>query len=124
MLYFSRMIDKIRKHSKGELRDDFCENLGKGFDGRCADFLRVRYDDLLAEVAKGKADVELLTWCYETGRRLNDGDIFVWNQYITRVGWRDQTSEILERRKRESGLSHREDILTMIDYFDADEGRE
>ena len=32
-------------------------------------------------------------------------------------------TETLERRKRESGLSDRDDIQTMFDYIDADEGR-
>ena len=33
MTYFARMLDKIRKHDAGELREDFCDNLGTGFDG-------------------------------------------------------------------------------------------
>ena len=32
-------------------------------------------------------------------------------------------SEILERRKREGGLSERADIETMFQFIDADEGR-
>jgi hypothetical protein len=46
MIYFARMLDKIRKHARGVLRPDFHENLGKGFDARCAKFLRVEYDRL------------------------------------------------------------------------------
>ena len=38
-------------------------------------------------------------------------------------GWNDEGTEILERRKRESGLASRDDIQTMFDYIDADEGR-
>ena len=38
-------------------------------------------------------------------------------------GWNDEATEILNRRKRESGLWDRDDIRTMFDYIDADEGR-
>ncbi|MDB6017894.1 MAG: hypothetical protein JWR19_2383 [Pedosphaera sp.] len=34
MAYFSRMLDKIRLHAKGELRPDFHANLGRGADIR------------------------------------------------------------------------------------------
>jgi Domain of unknown function (DUF5069) len=32
LFYFGRMLDKIRRHAKGELRSDYHANLGKGFD--------------------------------------------------------------------------------------------
>ena len=123
MVYFARMVDKIRLNAAGDLREDFCDNLGAGFDGRCVNFLRIDYADLAARVLVGGMDEEILRWCYEAGRELNEGDIFVWNQYLRKVGWNDATSEILARRKRESGLSGRDEIQTMVDYFDHDEGR-
>ena len=123
MIYFARMLDKIRLNAAGDLREDFRDNLGTGLDGRCADFLRMDYADLAARVLVGGNDEEILRWCYEAGRELSDGDIFVWNQYLKKVGWNDRTSETLIRRKRESGLEGRDEIQTMVDYFDYDEGR-
>ena len=38
-------------------------------------------------------------------------------------GWKDEGTAMLEQRKRESGLANRDDIQTMFDYIDADEGR-
>ncbi len=38
-------------------------------------------------------------------------------------GWNDDGTENLNRRKKESGLEDRNDIQTMFDYIDADEGR-
>ena len=38
-------------------------------------------------------------------------------------GWNDEVSQILERRKREAGMSDRSDIQTTFQYIDADEGR-
>ncbi len=123
MVYFARMLDKIRLQAAGTLREDFCDNLGSGLDGRCVNFMRVDYSDLKARVLIGGGDEEILRWCFEAGRELNEGDLFIWNQYLTKVGWNDGTSEILARRKRESGLEARDEIQTMAEYFEYDEGR-
>jgi hypothetical protein len=123
MFYFARMLDKIRKFSRGELRSDFHQNLGKGFDGRCVNFLRVRYEDLKTQVLNGGTDEDLLRWCFAHGRELNAEDIFIWNEYLRKAGWNDATSKTLAQRKEESGLSHRDDIQTMLEYFEFDEGR-
>jgi hypothetical protein len=123
MIYFARMLDKIRRHAAGTLREDFCDNLGTGFDGRCVNLLRVKYEDLAARVLQGGSDEEILKWCFETGRELNEGDIFIWNNYLKKVGWKDAVSAILARRKQESGLEGRDEIETMLEYFEYDEGR-
>ncbi len=123
MIYFARMLDKIRLNATGDLRADFCDNLGSGFDGRCAAFLQVDYADLAARVLVGGDDEEILRWSHDAGRKLSEGDIFIWNQYLKKVGWNDGASEILARRKKESGLEGRDEIQTMLDYFEYDEGR-
>lgn len=123
MIYFARMLDKIRLHAAGDLKDDFCDNLGSGFDGRCAGFLGVGYDPLVERVLQGGSDEEVLNWCFASGRALSENDIFIWNQYLSKVGWKDGTSETLARRKRESGLEARDEIQTMVEYFEYDEGR-
>ncbi len=123
MCYFARMLDKIRLQAAGDLREDFCDNLGLGFDGRCVNFLRVNYADVKTRVLLGGGDEEILRWCFEAGRALDEGDIFVWNQYLLKVGWRDGVTETLMRRKKESGLEAQDDIQTMAEYFEYDEGR-
>jgi Domain of unknown function (DUF5069) len=123
MIYFARMLDKIRLHAADKLREDFCENLGSGFDSRCTDFLRVSYADLVKQVLFGGSDEDLLHWCFQNGRELSEGDRFIWNQYLSKVGWKDAVSETLTRRKKESGLEHADHIQTMVDYFEHDEGR-
>ena len=79
MMYFPRMLDKIRLHARGELGSDYHANLGhaKAADGTCCNFLRVNYADLRARVLAGGSDEEILEWCFEKGRRLNEGDIMV-----------------------------------------------
>ena len=123
LFYFGRMLDKIRLHARGELPPDYHANLGKGFDEKCVKFLRVDYNQLVERVKKGGTDEEILEWCYEKGRRLNQGDLFVWNGFISKLGWRDSVTPRLEQRKREFGIADRTDILTIPDLIDFDEGR-
>jgi gluconokinase len=124
IVYFGRMLDKIRLHAQGKLPADYQANLGQGFDGRCCSFLRVSYDNLIARVKQGGIDDEILQWCFAEGRRPTDEEIEVWNHYMRKRGWRDDASKRLAERLKESGLSHRTDIQTFFDYIDADEGRE
>ena len=123
MTYFPRMLDKIRLHAKGQLRDDFHANLGRGADGWCAGFLQVSYVDLKERVLQGGSDEEILQWCFEKGRKLNETDLLVWNHFATKLGWRDMATPRLEKYKAESGLVDRSDLVTMFDYFDVDDGR-
>jgi Domain of unknown function (DUF5069) len=123
MIYFARMLSKIRHCAAGDLREDFCENLGSGFDARCLHFLRVSYAALTERVLQGGSDEEILRWCFESGRELSEGDIYIWNQFLKSVGWRDGVTDILTRRKQESGLADRDEIVTMLEYFEYDEGR-
>ena len=73
MIYFPRMLDKIRLHARGELHEDYHKNLGalRAVDGACCNFLRVHYRDLRERVMQGGTDEEILEWCFEKGRRLN-----------------------------------------------------
>jgi hypothetical protein len=123
MTYFARMLDKIRLNAAGSLREDFCGNLGTGLDGRCVGFLQVDYAKLVERVLLGGSDEMILNWCFQIGRALTENDVFIWNQYLKKVGWNDATSEILIRRKKESGLENRDEIQTMVEYFEYDEGR-
>src|SRR6266542_2065813 len=76
MMYFPRMLDKIRLHSRGELHEDYHKNLGapQTLDGACCNFLRVHHRDLRERVLQGGTDEEILEWCFENDRRPNEGD--------------------------------------------------
>jgi hypothetical protein len=123
IVYFGRMLDKIRLKHAEQLRPDLHQNLGGGFDKRCVDFLQVSYGDLGKRVISGWDDRAALAWCFSNGQKPNDEQIYVWNEFMRKRGWNDEGTEILERRKRESGLASRDDIQTMFDYIDVDEGR-
>ncbi|HYF37240.1 MAG TPA: DUF5069 domain-containing protein [Prosthecobacter sp.] len=121
--YFPRMLAKIRLHAQGRLWEQLHANLGIGMDGWCAEFLHVTYDALKARVLEGGTDEEIFQWCREQGRELNETDKLVWNQFATKLGWNDRATPLLQKRKRESGLADRNDIVTMAHYIDVDEGR-
>ena len=121
--YFRRMVGKIRLHATGTLWEELLENLGKGSDARCCDFLRVDYADLKTQVLTGLSDAELLTWCQAHGRSLTETDYLVWNAFISKLGWNDAMTPTLERRKKEANLTDRDDILTIAHFIDVDEGR-
>ena len=87
------------------------------------DFLRVSYPDLVARVLQGGSDEETLRWCFKSGRELSEGDVYIWDQYLRKVGWNDSYNEVLTRRKMESGLEARDEIQTILEYFEFDEGR-
>lgn len=123
IFYFGRMLDKIRLHASGELPEGYEENLGKGFDKRCVNFLRVSYEDLIPLVKGGLSDEAVLDWCFQNGQKPDDEQIEIWNEFMRKRAWDDAGSEILARRKQESGLEHRDDIVTMFAYLDVDEGR-
>src|SRR5881398_2116042 len=104
MMYFPRMLDKIRLLARGELHEDYQENFGapQTADSACCNFLRVHHRDLIERVKQGGTDEEILEWCFENGRRLNQGDLFVWNGFASKLGWRDSATSILEESKKEA----------------------
>src|SRR5437764_14008061 len=99
MRYFPRMLDKIRLHACGELGLEYHANMGKpvSADCVCINFLRVNYNELCERVKQGGTDEEILEWCYENGRRLNEGDLTVWNNFMAKFGWNDFATPTLER---------------------------
>ncbi len=123
IVYFGRMLDKIRQHQKGQLSADYEANLGRGFDSSCCTFLRVDYNPLAARVKEGGSDDEILQWCFSAGHRPSEDEIYVWNEFMRKRGWNDELSEILKRRKKEAGMAGRSEIQTMFTFIDADEGR-
>lgn len=124
IVYFGRMIDKIRLHAAGQLPTDYQPNLGSGFDGRCVNFLFVEYPALVERVKQGGTDEEILNWCFAQTRKPTPEEIEVWNEFMRKRGWNDEASPMLQRRLREGGFEDRTDIQTFFDFIDLDEGRD
>ncbi len=128
VVYFARMVDKIRLHAAGRLHEDYLANLGGAFDGRCCRFLGVTYEDLRQRVLAGDGgtDEQVFAWCGGRGTRPNDEQVLVWNKFMLKRGWRDEddgSTQELEAYKAASGLAHRADLRTFFDYYEVDEGR-
>ena len=123
IVYFARMLDKIRPQHKGELPADYQANLGRGFDASCVTFLRVDHNQLVERVKEGGSDEEILQWCFSIGHRRTEDEIYVWNEFMRKRGWNDELSGTLKRRKKEAGMAGRSEIETMFAFIDADEGR-
>ncbi|HSI64040.1 MAG TPA: DUF5069 domain-containing protein, partial [Candidatus Saccharimonadia bacterium] len=107
LVYFARMLDKIRLQAKGELREDYFENLGGGFDGRCCRLLGISYDVLKERVLAGGTDEEVLDWIYTQRAPLTEEQLLVWNKFMEKRGWRDEddgSTQELESYKAGSGL--------------------
>jgi gluconokinase len=127
LVYFGRMLDKIRLHAAERLPPEYVVNLGEVkatiFDARCCRFLRVRYDELKALVLRGASDEEALAWAESTGGAHTDEECEIWNAFLSKRGWRDAGRSILEQRIHESKLEGKP-IETMFDFLDFDEGRD
>ncbi len=125
LVYFPRMLDKIKLHAAGKLHADFINNLGKAFDDRCCQYLGIKYTELSAWVqARPQVkDEEVWAWVQAHGRVLAQNDIEIWNGFMTKRGWRDEANEVLQRRLKENGLTAEAGVETMFDYIEVDEGR-
>jgi hypothetical protein len=123
LYYVPRLLDKIRLHAAGQLPQEYHANLGTGFDGRAVSFLWIEYPALVERVKEGGTDEEILAWIFSQGRRPTPEEVEIWNDFMRKRGWSDETSERLSLRKGESRLQDRADIQTFFDFIDVDEGR-
>jgi gluconokinase len=126
IVYFGRMLDKMRLAAAGKLPEGWQSARGQAmkgsFDARCCNFLHVDYAALEAEVLKGGSDEELLRWAFEHGRRPSDEEIEVWNGFMSKRGWRDAGTQRLNERLAEIGLPPGT-VQTMFEFIDLDEGK-
>lgn len=125
LIYFARMLDKIRLHAAGRLAPGYFVGVEDPtfFDARCTRFLGIDYDDLVERTLQGGSDEEILEWCFARGRKPNEEEIQTWNAFILKRGWRDEASSELAATKTELGWASRDDIQTWVDLHDAEEGR-
>jgi len=126
IVYFGRMLDKIRLHAKGALPADYASFIGDQtgvFDQRCCRFLQVDYTKISARVVQGGTDEEILEWAFQNGRKPSDEEVEIWNGFMSKRGWRDAARERLIFRLNEAGMPMDGSIETMFDFIDADEER-
>lgn len=123
LVYLGRTIDKIRLKHAGELRPDFFELMGKGFDARIMDYLGLDYATFAAFVLGGATDEQCVAYCAAHGRALSENALVIWNDFACKRGFNDSATTALENFKAGSGLSGRTDLTTIFEYMEVDEGR-
>ena len=127
LIYFGRMLDKIRLHAEAKLPADYVPQLGDTqfytLDGRCCRFLGVPYAEVQARTLQGGTDEEILSWVHACGAARTDEECHVWNRFIATLGWRDERSTVLPQRILDSGLVGKP-IETLVDHIEYDEGRD
>jgi hypothetical protein len=126
IVYFGRMLDKIRLSAAGKLPEDWRAMRGsatKGtFDWRCCEFLQLDYAALETETLKAGTDEELLSWAFAHARQPSEQEIEVWNGFMTKRGWKDAGTPVLHKRLADIGLPP-DTVETMFEFIDLDEGR-
>jgi gluconokinase len=124
LVYFARMLDKIRLHAAGKLPELYLKHLGVDFDGRCLRFLGVNYEDVKKLVLAGDSDEAVFDWCMGHGHKPTEEEVETWSGFMMKRGWRDEASDRIIFRLKESGIEHRDkEAVTMFDFIDLDEGR-
>lgn len=129
LVYFGRMLDKIRLHARGELPTAYAENLGDAkptvFDGRLCRFLRVPFAQIQAHTLANPnaTDADILAWTEQQGGRRTDEECEIFCAFLSKRGWRDSGAPILAQRAAEPAVAGKP-ISCMFDYLDFDEGRD
>ena len=126
LVYFGRMLDKIRLAAAGKLPDGWQPMRGTAmpgsFDWRCCQLLHLDYAALEVETLSGGSDEALLGWAFGHGRQPSEQEIEVWNAFMTKRGWRDAGTPFVTQRLAELGLPPGT-LQTMFEFIDLDEGR-
>jgi carbohydrate kinase (thermoresistant glucokinase family) len=126
IVVFGRMLDKLRLNARGRLPAEYQVNLGEVrpalFDARCCRFLGVPYAELRDRAFQGGCDEEVLAWAHARGTPRSDEECMIWNRFMTKIGWRDDRSDVLRERTTEYGLDPAAPA-TFPELLDLDEGR-
>jgi hypothetical protein len=122
-VHLPRFVDKIRLHLAGQLHTDYQENFTKGFDGAWLKAAGVEAEKMIEVVKQSITDGQVCDWVRQNIKK-TAAEKAAFNDFASNHG--TQTDELkarLDMRKKQSGLSHRDDIRTFFDYIDADEKR-
>jgi hypothetical protein len=123
-MHLPRFIDKIRLSLAGKLHPDYQANLGKGFDGLWLEMAGVKLEEFTEAVRRSITDGEVCDWVLKHVKR-PDSVKAEHRQRMLSIPRKDDAESVarLKMRKEQSGLAHRDDLQTFVDYIDADEKR-
>lgn len=122
-MHLPRFVDKIRLHLAGKLHPDYQPNFTKGFDAMWLQAAGLTPDTFIEVVRNSVTDGQVADWVRIHVHK-TDADKAVHREALLNYGRQNEEQRArLRLRKEESGLSHRDDIQTMVDLIDADEKR-
>jgi hypothetical protein len=122
--WLPRYLDKIRLHLAGKLHSDYTENFGKGFDGFWLKAAGVTHEQMIEVVKNSPSDGQVCDWVRQNVKKSDSEKAAVWQDIVSRPLASDAGScERFKKRKEQSGIAHRDEIKTFVDYIDADEKR-
>jgi gluconokinase len=122
LVYFGRMLDKIRLAADGTLPEGWQRCAAQPIKALSIPVAAVSCTSTTrrwkTETLKGRSDEELLEWAFANGRRPTDDEVEIWNSFMTKRGWRDAGTQRLNERLAEIGLPAGT-VLTMFEFIDA-----
>jgi hypothetical protein len=123
-MHLPRYIDKIRLHLAGKLAPDYQANFGKGFDGMWLRAAGVTHEQMIEVVKNTVTDGEVCDWVRKNVKKSAAEKAAHAQDQLSRPKADDSAAlERFKMRLGESGLTHRTDLKTFVDYIDADEKR-
>jgi hypothetical protein len=123
-MHLPRYVDKIRLHLAGKLHPDYQTNLGKGFDGLWLKYAGVTHEQMVEVLKNSITDGEVCDWVRRNVKKSAAEKAAHAQDQLLRPKPDDPAAqERFKIRLKESGLDHRTDLKTFVDYIDADEKR-
>ena len=123
-MYLPRFVDKVRLQLAGKLHADYSANFCKGFDQLWLETAGVDARTFIEVVRTSITDGEVCDWVLKNVKQPDSVKAAHRDRMLNSPRADDAAmQERLRLRKQESGLSHRDDIRSFVDYIDADEKR-
>lgn len=122
--FLPRYLDKVRLHLAGKLHSDYTGNFGKGFDGFWLKAAGVSHEQFIEVVRNTVTDGQVCDWVSQHVKRTPEQKEAHWQDVLSRpLSSDDAACGRFNMRLEQSGLAHRTDLKTFVDYIDADEKR-
>lgn len=123
-MHLPRFVDKIRLHQAGKLHADYQANFCKGFDALWLETAGVEAQTFVEMVRGTITDGEVCDWVLKNVKKAESAKTALRERMLNYPKPDDEQMQArLKMRKEQAGLAHRDDILTFIDFIDADEKR-
>ena len=90
LVYFARLLDRVRSLARGEVPSECIENFEKDFDQECATFLRVTYELLVKYVNEGLSPRDFAVVFRDETTDPLKVRFTCGNEFVRKRGWNDE----------------------------------